>query len=87
MTKLGMLALNGYGSRVIDILVGSICNIGAVNYTGTLDVKPKGSGSSVEWRVQYLADNQPNFIVKTIVATLLKTGLESLQKRFGAAKS
>jgi hypothetical protein len=52
-----------------------------------LDVKPKGSGSSVEWRVQYLADNQPNFIVRTIVATLLKTGLESLQKRFGAAKS
>ncbi|KAH1254277.1 hypothetical protein GmHk_04G010749 [Glycine max] len=28
MTRLGMLALNGYGSRVIDILNGSVCNIG-----------------------------------------------------------
>ena len=63
----------------------NVSGIGAVDYTGTLDVKPKGNGSLVEWRVQYLADNQPNFIVKTIVATLLKTGLESLQKRFGAA--
>ena len=48
-----------------------------MDYTGTLDVKPKGSGSSVEWRVQYLPDNQPDFVVKTIVATLLKTGLEA----------
>ena len=28
MTRLGLLALNGYGSRVIDILIGSVCNIG-----------------------------------------------------------
>ena len=28
MTRLGMLALNGYGSRVTDILIGSVCNIG-----------------------------------------------------------
>jgi len=27
MTRLGMLALNGYGSRVIDILIGSVGNI------------------------------------------------------------
>ena len=26
----------------------------AIDYTGTLSVKPKGTGSSVEWRVQYL---------------------------------
>ena len=25
MTRLGMLALNGYGSRVIDILIGRVC--------------------------------------------------------------
>jgi hypothetical protein len=65
----------------------NVSGIGAVDYTGTLVVKAKGSGSSVEWRVQYLANGQPDFIVKTIVSTLLKAGLEGLQKRFGAAKS
>jgi hypothetical protein len=63
-----------------------ISGIQASDYTGTLDVKPKGTGSYVEWRVQYLADDQPAFIVKTIVTTLLKTGLASLQARFGAQK-
>lgn len=62
----------------------NVSGIGAVDYTGTLDVKPKGSGSSVEWRVQFLADNQPTLIVTTIVSTLLKTGFEALKKRFGA---
>ena len=63
-----------------------ISGIPAADYTGTLDVKPKGTGSSVEWRVQYLADGQPDLIVKTIVSTLLKTGLESLKPRFGIPK-
>ena len=63
-----------------------ISGIPAADYTGTLDVKPKGTGSSVEWRVQYLADGQPDIIVKTIVSTLLKTGLESLKARFGVAE-
>jgi hypothetical protein len=53
-----------------------------VDYTGTLDVKSKGSGSSVEWRVQFLADNQPTIIVRTIAATLMKRGFEGLEKRF-----
>jgi hypothetical protein len=60
-----------------------ISGIPAADYTGTLDVKPKGTGSSVEWRVQYWADGQPDLIVRTIVGTLLKTGLEGLKKRFG----
>jgi hypothetical protein len=64
----------------------NVSGIGAVDYTGTLDVKAKGAGSSVEWRVQYLPDNQPDFIVKTIVSTLLKAGFEGLAKRFGAQK-
>jgi hypothetical protein len=37
----------------------------------------------VEWRVQYWADGQPDIIVRTIIGTLLKTGLEGLKKRFG----
>jgi hypothetical protein len=60
-----------------------ISGVPATDYTGTLDVKPKGAGSSVEWRVQYWADGQPDIVVRTIVTTLQKTGLEGLKKRFG----
>jgi hypothetical protein len=60
-----------------------ISGVPAADYTGTLDVKPKGSGSSIEWRVQYRADGQPNLMVKTIVATFEKVGLDSLKTRFG----
>ena len=63
-----------------------ISGIPAVDYTGTLDVKPKGTGSSVEWSVKYWADGQPDIIVKTTISTLLKTGLDSLTTRFGASK-
>ena len=63
-----------------------ISGILAVDYTGTLDVKPKGTGSSVEWSVKYWADGQPDIVVKTTISTLLKTGLDSLTARFGAPK-
>jgi hypothetical protein len=62
----------------------NISGIGVTDYTGTVDVKPKGSGSSVEWRVQYLPNGQPDFAVKLIVSTLMKAGFEGLHKRFGA---
>ena len=54
----------------------------AASYKGSLGVTPKGPGSSIEWQAQYLADGQPDIIVKTIISTLLKVGLESLKKRF-----
>jgi len=54
-------------------------------YIGTLEVKPKGSGSVVDWRVQFLASNQPNVVVNDRVSKLVKTGLQSLKSRFGAA--
>lgn len=60
-----------------------VSGMAASNYTGIVEVAPKGSGSSVTWRVQFLSDGQPTIIIKTIVATLQKVGLESLQKRFG----
>ncbi len=63
-----------------------ISGIPAADYTATLDVKPKGAGSSVEWRVEYLANGQPNLAVKTVVSELLKTGLGSLKSRFGGPK-
>src|SRR5882672_4114581 len=61
----------------------NIAGIAASQYTGTLEVKPKGRGSVAEWRVQYLANGQPDIVVKTIVSALQKTGLESLTTRFG----
>jgi hypothetical protein len=64
----------------------NISGIPASDYTGTLAVKPNGAGSSVEWRAQYLGNGQGDLIVRTIVSTLFKTGLESLKPRFGVAK-
>jgi len=61
----------------------NIAGIATSQYTGTLEVKPKGRGSVAEWRVQYLANGQPDIVVKTIVSALQKTGLESLTTRFG----
>lgn len=60
-------------------------NIGgmpASNCAGVLEVKAKSTGSSVEWRSQFLPNGQGTIIVKTIVSTLFKTGLESLKARF-----
>jgi len=61
-----------------------VSGMGASNYVGVLEVAPQGSGgSAVTWRVQFVSDGQPTIIIRTIVATLQKVGLESLQKRFG----
>ena len=64
----------------------NIAGIPASDYTGTFQVKANGAGSTVEWRAQYLGNGQGDLVVKTIVSTLFKTGLESLKPRFGAAK-
>jgi hypothetical protein len=60
----------------------TISGIPASDYTGRLEVKPNGAGSSVEWRAQYLPKGQGDVVVRTIVSTLFKTGLESLKPRF-----
>jgi hypothetical protein len=60
-----------------------VSGLPASNYTGKLSVTPKGAGSTVEWSSQYLPDGQPDIIIKTILTTLFKVGLESLKKRFG----
>jgi hypothetical protein len=60
----------------------SISGIPASDYTGRLEVKPNGAGSSVEWFAQYLPKGQGDVVVRTIVSTLFKTGLESLKSRF-----
>jgi hypothetical protein len=63
----------------------NVSGLGVVDYQGILQVKPAAAGSEVEWRVKYLADNQPTLVIKIIHETLMKTGFEALKKRFGAA--
>jgi hypothetical protein len=60
----------------------SIAGIPASDYTAKLEVRPNGAGSSVEWRAQYLPKGQGDVVVRTIISTLFKTGLESLKSRF-----
>src|SRR6185295_9134909 len=62
-----------------------IAGFPASHYAGLLQVRPKGSGSVVEWQVQFLANNLPDIAVRTRVTTLVKTGLGSLTRRFAGA--
>jgi hypothetical protein len=61
----------------------NVAGLGVSRYTGTLSVSPKADGCTVEWRAEFLADNQPVLVARTIVSTLFKTGLASLKKQFG----
>jgi hypothetical protein len=62
-----------------------VSGVPATHYEGMIDVRPKGNGSVAEWRVEFLADNQPDIVVRTIVTRLIETGLGSLKSRFGGA--
>ena len=62
----------------------NVAGVAASHYTAVLEVTPKGNGSVADWRVEFLANNQPDGVVKAGVSTLLTTGLESLKARFGA---
>ena len=59
----------------------NITGISASRCTGMLEVRPRSSGSVVDWRVQYLGAAG----VRGKLTPLLKTGLESLKSRFGGA--
>ncbi|MEI6302928.1 MAG: SRPBCC family protein [Betaproteobacteria bacterium] len=60
-----------------------VSGLPVADYTGTLGVRPKGAGCTVEWRAQYLPDGQADIVIKTILTTLFKVGLGNLKKRFG----
>jgi len=60
-----------------------VSGVPASHYVGVIDVKPRASGSVAEWRVDFLANNQPDIVVRTMVLRLVETGLGSLQTRFG----
>jgi Polyketide cyclase / dehydrase and lipid transport/Domain of unknown function (DUF4331) len=62
-----------------------VAGVPASRYTGTIDVKPKGNGCVAAWRVDFLANTQPAIAVRTMVLTLIETGLGSLKRRFAAA--
>ena len=62
-----------------------VAGLPASDYTGTLEVRPEGSGSVVDWTVQFLADSQPDALVKASVSTLLTSGLEGLKAHSGVA--
>jgi hypothetical protein len=64
----------------------NIAGMPVSHYTGTLEVKPKDGGSVADWRAQFLATNATDRAMKVMVSTLFRTGLESLQPRFGVAK-
>lgn len=61
-----------------------VAGVPASRYVGTIDVTPKGSGSIVDWRVDFLASDRPDIVVRTRVSTLVKTGLGGLKDRFGS---
>jgi len=48
----------------------TISGIPAADYMGTLGVKQKRAGSSVEWHVRYRSAGAPDLAVKTVVSTL-----------------
>ena len=60
----------------------NVSGLPVANYTGMLSVKPSGAGSSVEWRAQFLPNGQGTLLVKVMVSTLFKAGLDSLKSRF-----
>ena len=62
----------------------NIAGMPVSHYSGMLEVKSNGSGSVVDWRVQFLANRQTDRAVKVLVSRVLNTGLESLKSRFGA---
>ena len=63
-----------------------VSGVPASHYAGVIDVKPTASGSIAEWRVFFLANNQPDAVVRTMVSRLVGTGLGSLKGRFGFPK-
>ena len=60
-----------------------VSGVAASHYAGVIGVKPKASGSVAEWRIEFLANNQPDIAVRTMVSKLVETGLGSLKARFG----
>ena len=77
--------LTGLDEAQRTLTYALVSGVPASRYEGTIEVQPKGTGSTVTWRVKYRPDGQAELIVHTIVSTLLGIGLDSLKERFGSA--
>lgn len=64
----------------------NVAGVAASHYAGLFEVKPKGAGCVATWRIRFLANGQPDIVVKDLVSTLQKTGFGNLKSRFGAAR-
>jgi hypothetical protein len=62
-----------------------VSGVPASHYAGVIEVRLRGNGCLAEWRVEFMANNQPDIVVRTMVGTLVETGLGSLKSRFVAA--
>ena len=60
-----------------------VSGVPASRYAGVIEVKSNANGSVAEWRVEFLANSQPNIAVRIMVSKLIETGLGSLKARFG----
>ena len=60
-----------------------VSGVPASHYVGVIDVKPSSRGSVAKWRVDFLANNRPDIVVRTMVSGLIEKGLGSLKARFG----
>ena len=63
-----------------------VSGIHATHYEGNLEVRPKGTGSSVTWRVNYRPDGQPEVLLHALLNALVTSGLNSLKTRFGVTQ-
>jgi hypothetical protein len=63
----------------------NIAGMPVSHYTAALEVQAKGRGCVVEWRAQFLASHRSSRAAKSMVSTLVNTGLASLKPRFGVA--
>src|SRR5262249_23133128 len=62
-----------------------VSGVAAKRYTGRLDVRARDAGHCIAtWRVDFLADTQPDAVVRESVTHLIEAGLGSLKRRFGA---
>ena len=63
----------------------NIMGVPATHYSGTLAVKQIPGSTVVTWNVDYLANGQPDIVVKALVGSMQTAGLEHLRRRFGAS--
>ncbi|MGK3965175.1 DUF4331 family protein [Sorangium sp. So ce118] len=60
-----------------------VSGLPASDYTGVIQVRDKGAGCTVEWRVSYRLKGAGTPFIEVTVNTMISKGLEGLKTRFG----